>query len=44
MVGDLKVGDRILEAHTRFKNIANYEAYINTIDQDYNSEDAIFNG
>ena len=44
MNDDLKVGDRISETHTRYKNIANYEAYINTIDEDYDSEDAIFNG
>ena len=44
MVGDLKVGDRIPETHTRFKNMDNFEAYINSIDQDYDSEDAIFTG
>ena len=43
MVGYLKVGDQNRETHTRFSNIENYEAYINTIDQDYDSEDAIFN-
>ena len=44
MVGYLKVGDQNTETHTRFRNFAEYEAYINTIDQDYESEDAIFNG
>ena len=33
MVGDLKVGDRILETHNRFRNIADYESYINTLTQ-----------
>ena len=44
MVGNLKVGDRILDTHIRFRNIDNFEAFINSIDQDYDSEDAIFNG
>ena len=44
MVGDLKVGDRILETHIRFKNMDNFEAYIISIDQNYDSEDAIFTG
>ena len=44
MVGNLKVGDQIRQTHIRFRNIAEYEAYINAIDQDYDAEDAIFNG
>ena len=44
MVGNLKVGDQIRQTHIRFRNISDYEAYINAIDQDYDSEDAIFNG
>ena len=44
MVGYLKIGDQNTETHARFINISNYEAYINTIDQNYDSEDAIFNG
>ena len=44
MVGNLKVGDQVRQTHTRFRNISDYEAYINSIDQDYDSEDAIFNG
>ena len=44
MVGILKVGDQIRQTHIRFRNISDYEAYINAIDQDYDSEDAIFNG
>ena len=44
MVGNLKVGEQIRQTHIRFRNISDYEAYINAIDQDYDSEDAIFNG
>ena len=44
MVGNLLVGDQVRETLSRFRNIADYEAYINSIDQDYDSEDAIFNG
>ena len=44
MIGNLKVGDQIRQTHIRFRNISDYEAYINSIDQDYDSEDAIFNG
>ena len=44
MVGNLKIGDQIRQTHIRFRNISDYEAYINAIDQDYDSEDAIFNG
>ena len=44
MVGNLKVGDQIRQTHIRFRNISDYEAYINSIDQDYDSDDTIFNG
>ena len=44
MVGDLKVGDQIRQIHIRFRNITVYEAYINAIDQHYESEGSIFNG
>ena len=44
MDGDLKVGDQIRQTVTRFKNMDKFEAYINSIDQDYDSDDAIFNG
>ena len=44
MIGNLKVGDQIRQTNIRFRNISDYEAYINAIDQDYDSEDAIFNG
>ena len=44
MVGTLKIGDRIRQTHIRFRNISDYEAYINSIDEGYDAEDAIFNG
>ena len=44
MIGNLKVGDQIRQTPIRFKNVSDYEAYINAFDQDYDSEDAIFNG
>ena len=44
MVGNLKVGDQIRQTLIRFRNIADYEAYINAIDERYDAEDAIFNG
>ena len=44
MVGNLKVGDQIRQTNIRFRNMDDFEAYLNAIDQDYESEDAIFNG
>ena len=44
MDGSLKVGDHIRDTRVRFRNFNDYEAYINKIDQDYESGDAIFNG
>ena len=44
MVGRLKDTDHPRESHIRFKNIDDHESYINAIDQDYDSEDAMFNG
>ena len=44
MVGNLKIGDQIRQTHIRFRNIDDFEAYINSIDQDYDSDDSIFNG
>ena len=43
MDGYLKVGDQIRQTVTKFRNMDNFEAYINSIDQDYDSEDTIFN-
>ena len=44
MVGNIKIDDQIKQTHIRFRNINDYESYINAIDQDYDSEDANFNG
>ena len=44
MVRNLKVGDQIRLTHVRFRNMDNFEAYINSIDQVYDSDDSIFNG
>ena len=44
MVGILKVGDQLRQTHIRFRNISDYDTYNDAIDQDYESEDSIFNG
>ena len=44
MVGNLKVSDQITQTHIRFRNMDDFEAYINAIDESYDAEDAIFNG
>ena len=44
MVSNLKVGDQIRQTHIRFRNMVDYDSYINSNDQDYDSDDAIFNG
>ena len=44
MVGNLKVGDQVRQTHIRFRNIEDYGAYINAIDEGYDAEDAIVNG
>ena len=44
MAGSLRAGDQNRETLIRFRNIADYEAYNIAIDQDYQSEDSIFNG
>ena len=43
-VGNLNVGDQFRQTHIRFRNVADYGSYINAIDQNYDSEDDIFNG
>ena len=43
MNGTLKVGEQIRQTLIRFRNMDHYEAYINSIDQDYDSDDTIFN-
>ena len=43
MIGKLSVGDQIRETHIIFRKITDYELYINSIDDGYDAEDAIFN-
>ena len=43
-VGNLKTGVQIRQTNIRFKNMDDFEAYINSIDVDYDAEDAIFKG
>ena len=44
MVGKLKIGDQIRTAHIRFRNVTDCGAYINSTDEGYDAEDALFNG
>ena len=44
MVGKLSIGDQIRHTHIRFKNIDDFESLINSIDEGYDAEDAIFSG
>ena len=44
MVGNLKVGDQNRQTNIRFRNMDDFESYINSIDEGYDAEDAIFNG
>ena len=44
MVGNLKVGDQIRQTHIKFRNMDDFEAYINTIDEGYDADYCIFNG
>ena len=44
MIGTLIVGDQLRQTHIRFRKMIDFETYINSNDQDYDSDDAIFNG
>ena len=44
MVGNSKVGDQIRQTNNTFRNMDDFESYINSTDQGYDSEDAFFNG
>ena len=43
-VGYLKTGDQIRQTFIRFRNISDYEAYIKSIDEGFDAEEAIFKG
>ena len=44
MVGTLIVGDQLRQTHIRFRNMIDFETYINSIDEGYDADDIIFNG
>ena len=44
LIGGLRIGGQVRTTHIRFRNMDDFESYINAIDQDYKSEDANFNG
>ena len=44
MICNLKVGDQIHQTHRRFRNMDEFERYINSIDEGYDADDCIFNG
>ena len=44
MVRNIEVRDQIRQTNTRLREMEDFETYINAIDQDYDSEDAFFNG
>ena len=44
MAGNIKVGDQIRQTNIRFRNMDDFEVYVNSIDEGCDAEDAIFNG
>ena len=44
MVGKIKIGEQIRQTHSRFRNIDDFESYINSVDPDCDSDDSFFNG
>ena len=38
------MGDQSRQTHIRFKNLDDFESYINSIDEGYDADDCIFNG
>ena len=44
MIGILKIGEQNKQTHVRFRNMDDFESYINAIDEGYDSDDTIFNG
>ena len=43
IIGKMPIGFQIPETHIRYRNNIDYESCINAIDEDFESEDAIFN-
>ena len=44
MVGKIKIICQIRQTHIRFWNVTDYEHYVNSIDEGYGVEEAVFNG
>ena len=44
MISKLSISDQLQTTHIRFRNVNDYEAYINAVGQAVESEDAFFNG
>ena len=44
MIRKLAIGDQIKQTNIRFRNITDYEAYINAFDEGYDAKVAVFNG
>ena len=44
MVCELSTGDQIRETLIRFRNMDDFESYVNAFDEGYEAEDAIFSG
>ena len=44
MMGTLRIGDQMRQTHISFRNINDYEPYINSIDESYDAGDRVFNG
>ena len=44
MAGKLSTGDQIRETFIRFRNMDDFESYVNATDEGYEAEDAMFNG
>ena len=44
MVGKLSPEEQIRGTHIRFRNMDDFESYVNVIDEGYEAEDASFDG
>ena len=44
MIGEISFGDQFRETHIRFRNVDDFESYINATDERYKAEDSVFNG
>ena len=44
LIGNLKIGNQNRQTHIGFRNINDYESYINSNDEGYDAKDAVFIG